>query len=385
MENFEFYNPVRILFGKDQANKLSELIPAGTRIILTFGGGSIFKNGVYNNIKKYLSGYDIEEFGGIEPNPTYETSMKVVEIIRKKNINFILAAGGGSVIDASKFIAAAVHYKNGDPWDILAKGINVDEAIPIGTILTLPATGTEMNANSVISRISTQEKLAFSSVKVMPQFSILDPVYPSTLPKKQVANGIVDSFVHVMEQYMTFPANAPLQDRMAEAILKTLIEIGPKVYDDPKDYESMANLMWNSTMALNGIISVGIPQDWATHMIGHELTAFHGIDHARTLAIVLPGLWSVLKNHKKEKLLQYASRVLDISEGNENQKIEQAILKTVDFFESLGIATRLSSYGVKEDTIEKIVKRFSDRKWLGIGDRQLITPEIVRQILTHQL
>jgi NADP-dependent alcohol dehydrogenase len=385
MENFEFYNPVRVLLGKGQAENLNKLIPTGINILLTYGSGSIFKNGVYDDVKKNLSGYEIEEFGGIEPNPSYETAIKAVEIIKQKKIGFILAVGGGSVIDASKYMAAAACYEKGDPWQILEKGEEIEKAMPIGTILTLPATGTEMNANSVISRKSTHEKLAFSSVKVMPQFSILDPCYASSLPNHLVANGVVDAFVHVIEQYMTFSADAPLQDRMAESILKTLIEIGPKVYKNPSDYKSMANLMWCATMALNGIISVGVPQDWATHTIGHELTAFHGIDHARTLAIVLPGVWSVLRNEKKEKLLQYASRILEINNGEDNDKINTAILKTSAFFESLGIPTKLSNYGIKEDTIERIVERFKKRRWNAIGDRQLITPEKVNKILLNQL
>jgi NADP-dependent alcohol dehydrogenase len=384
MENFNFYNPVRILFGKGNTKELRNLIPQGIKILLTYGGGSIFNNGVYKDIKESLNDYEIIEFGGIEPNPTHETAMKAVDLIKINNIEFILAAGGGSVIDASKYIAASVYCEQ-DPWQILSRGMPIDKAIPLGTILTLPATGTEMNANSVISRISTQEKLAFSSVKVMPQFSILDPSYAASLPNTLVANGIVDSFVHVIEQYMTFPANAPLQDRMAESILKTLIEIGPSVFMNPADYDLMSILMWCSTMALNGIISVGVPQDWATHTIGHELTAFHGIDHARTLAIVLPGLWSVLKLQKKEKLLQYASRVFNINEGTEEERIEKAIANTVEFFESLGISTKLTSYGVGNDTIKKISNRFSKRMWKGIGDRQLITPAIVEQILLHQL
>jgi NADP-dependent alcohol dehydrogenase len=384
MNNFEFYNPVRILFGRGQIEKLSELLPYGKRVLLLYGGGSIFKNGVYDQVKKAAKNIEWFEFGGIEPNPSHETCMKAVELIRKEKIDFALAVGGGSVIDATKYIVAAVYYK-GDPWEILSKDGKIEKALPFGTILTLPATGTEMNANSVISRKSINEKLAFSSVNVMPQFSILDPVTAASLPKIQVANGIVDSFVHVLEQYMTFPAGAPLQDRMAEAILMTLIEEGPKVYKNPADYDAMANLMWCSTMALNGIISRGVHEDWVTHMIGHELTAFHGIDHARTLAIVLPGVWKVFKKEKKEKLIQYAQRVWSIENGDKDRMVEQAIDNTVEFFESLGIGTRLSSYNVPEETIGKISDRFIARKWKAIGDRQLATPDKVRQILMEQL
>ncbi|HBE40143.1 MAG TPA: NADH-dependent alcohol dehydrogenase, partial [Bacteroidales bacterium] len=346
MTDFEYYNPVRIFFGKDQISKINSQIPSDSKIMLLYGGGSIFRNNVYNRLKEALKGYDITEFGGIEPNPSYETCMKAVEVIKSKNIDFLLGAGGGSVIDATKFIAAAARYSSGDPWDILTKGVPVTASLPVGVILTLPATGTEMNRNAVISRKSTNEKLAFSSSHSLPQFSVLLPEAAGSLPKNQVANGVVDAFVHVIEQYLTYPVNAQIQDRFAEAILSSLIEEGPKAYANPSDYDAMSNLMWSATMALNGLISCGVPGDWSVHTIGHELTAFHGIDHARTLAIVLPGLWKVLKEEKKDKLLQYAERVWKITEGSDDERVDSAIQKTVDFFESLGISTRLSDYGV---------------------------------------
>ncbi len=385
MKDFEFYNPVRVFFGKDQVAQITGQVPAGSKVILIYGGGSIFKNGVYDRVKDALKGFDLTEFGGIEPNPTYETSMKAVEVIRQKKISYIIAAGGGSVIDAAKFIAAAALFKKGDPWKILSEGAEVTEAIPFGCILTLPATGTEMNKNSVISRISTQEKLAFSVPPVFPKFSILLPDAAGTLPQKQVANGIVDAFVHVTEQYLTYPVNAPIQDRFAEAIMITLIEEAPKVYASPDDYEAMSNLMWSATMALNGLISCGVPGDWSVHSIGHELTAFHGIDHARTLAIVLPGLWKTLREEKKAKLLQYGERVWGIKSGTENERIDAAIDKTEKFFQSLGIGTRLSDYGVKKDTIDRIVNRFEERKWLSMGDRGLTTLQVTRKALEFQL
>jgi NADP-dependent alcohol dehydrogenase len=310
--------------------------------------------------------------------------MKAVEQIKAEKIDFLLAAGGGSVIDATKFIAAAAKYSQGDPWDILAKAAPVQDSLPIGVILTLPATGTEMNRNAVISRKSTAEKLAFSSVHSLPRFSVLLPEAAGSLPKNQVANGVVDAFVHVIEQYLTYPVSAQIQDRFAESILLTLIEEGPKAYANPADYEAMSNLMWSATMALNGLISCGVPGDWSVHSIGHELTALHGIDHARTLAIVLPGLWKVLKEEKKDKLLQYGERVWKITEGTEDERIDLAIRKTVDFFESLGIRTRLSDYDVPRETIDKIVRRFEDRKWLSLGDRGLTTPSATRKALEYQ-
>ncbi len=293
--------------------------------------------------------------------------MKAVEVIKEKNIDFLLAAGGGSVIDATKFIGAAVKYSFGDPWNILAKKGPVTGSLPFGTILTLPATGSEMNKNSVISRKSTTEKLAFSSPFSFPKFSVLLPDAAGTLPPNQVANGIVDAFVHVLEQYLTIRKCSGYRTRFAEAILITLIEEGPKVYAHPDDYEAMSNLMWSATMALNGLISCGVPGDWSVHDIGHELTAFHGIDHARTLAIVQPGLWKALREEKKEKLLQYGERVWNIKEGTEDERIDAAIGKTVDFFESLGISTRLGDYGVGTDTIDRIVSRFEERKNLALG------------------
>ena len=382
--DFEYYNPVRIFFGKDQISKIAGQIPSGSKVLLLYGGGSIFKNGVHEQITETLSDFDLTEFGGIEPNPSYETCMKAVEQIKAEKVDFLLAAGGGSVIDATKFIAAAAKYSSGDPWDILAKAAPVKDSLPIGVILTLPATGTEMNRNSVISRKSTAEKFAFSSPYSLPRFSVLSPEAAGSLPKNQVANGIVDAFVHVIEQYLTYPVNAHIQDRFAEAILLTLIEEGPKVYANPADYETMSNLMWSATMALNGLISCGVPGDWSVHSIGHELTAFHGIDHARTLAIVLPGLWKTLKEEKKEKLLQYGERVWKITEGTEDERIDATIVKTVEFFESLGISTRLKDYNVPRETIDKIVHRFEERKWLTLGDRGLTTPAVTRKALEYQ-
>ena len=385
MTDFEFYNPVRVFFGKDLLPKIAAQIPAGNKVMLLYGGGSIQRNGVYQKVKNALERFDVTDFGGIEPNPTYETCMKAVEIIRENNIGFLLAVGGGSVIDATKFIAAASRYRFGDPWNILAKNMPVVDAVPLGTVLTLPATGSEMNSNSVISRKSTEEKLAFGSPMVFPKFSFLLPEAAGSLPKKQVANGIVDAFVHVIEQYLTFPVNAPVQDRFAEAILVTLIEQGPLVYANPADYEAMSNLMWSATMALNGLIGRGVPGDWSVHSIGHELTALHGIDHARTLAIVLPGLWKALREEKKEKLLQYGERVWKITEGTEEERIDAEIERTAGFFESLGVPTRLGAYNVKNDTIDRIVARFEERKWVALGDRGLTTPEITRKALEFQL
>jgi NADP-dependent alcohol dehydrogenase len=385
MNNFEFYNPVKVIFGKGQLSKLPSHIPTKSKVLMIYGGGSIFKNGVYTQLKENLKNYDIVEFGGIEPNPRYETAMKAIEVIKAEKIDFLLAVGGGSVIDATKFIAAAALFGEGDPWDILSKQSPIKAAMPFGVLLTLPATGSEMNMGAVITREATHDKLAFSSPLTFPKFSFLLPDAAGSLPQRQAANGVVDAFVHVIEQYLTYPVNAPLQDRFAESILQTLVEVGPTVYANPADYEAMSNLMWSATMALNGLISCGVPGDWSIHSIGHELTALHEIDHARTLAIVLPGLWTILKKEKKEKLLQFGQRIWNITEGTEDERIVKTINQTETFFNSLGIKTKLSDYGVGVETIDKIVDRFEKRGWKAIGDRQLITPTVIRSVLMHQL
>jgi NADP-dependent alcohol dehydrogenase len=386
MQNFEFYNPVNIVFGQGQIKKLSQLVPTGTKIMLAYGGGSIFKNGVYDQVKAALPGLDLTEFGGIEPNPRYETLMKAVEVVKKEKIGFILAVGGGSVLDGVKFIAAAALWEEGDPWNFLTnRKLVVNKAIPLGSVMTLPATGSEMNGNSVVTRLSTQEKLAFNADAVLPLFSILDPTVVFSLPEKQVANGVVDAFVHVIEQYLTYPVDSPIQDRFAESILVTLIEEGPKVLANRNDYDAAANFMWAATMALNGLIGVGVPQDWATHTIGHELTVFHGIDHARTLAIVLPGIMQVKKESKREKLLQYGERVWGVKEGTANERIHQTIQKTVTFFESFGIPTKLSAYHIGADFIPIVCQRFTDRGIKGIGEKGDLTVEQIAEVLTLQL
>lgn len=384
MYNFEYQNPVKIIFGKGEIQKVGENIPAGSKILLTYGGGSIFKNGVYDQVKASIEDFEVVEFGGIEPNPHYETLMKAVEVVKNENITFLLSVGGGSVLDGTKFIAAAALFTQGDPWQILSSQAKVENALPIGAVLTLPATGSEMNGNSVVTRVETTEKLSFASLKVMPLFSILDPEVIFSLPDKQVANGIVDAFVHVIEQYLTFPVNSPIQDRFAESILKTLVEEGPKVLANRTDYEAAANFMWSATMALNGLIGVGVPQDWASHMIGHELTAYHGIDHARTLAIVLPGVMHIKREQKKEKLLQLGERVWGIKDGNAEERIDKTIQKTIDFFESVGLPTRLPDYGVSTDTIDKICDRFKKRRF-KIGEKADIGPVEIRMILEDRL
>jgi len=367
MENFDFYNPVKILFGKGKIAELSNHIPKDAKILMTYGGGSIKKNGVYDQVKTALKEYQLIEFGGIEANPHFETLMNAVEIVRSEKIDFLLAVGGGSVLDGTKFIAAASYYKGENEWDILAKRAEITKVVDLGAVLTLAATGSEMNSGGVVTKAATKEKLAFGNPLLFPKFSVLDPETTYSLPRRQVTNGIVDAFVHVMEQYLTYPVNSPVQDRFAEGLLLTLIEEGPKALaSDVPDYENRANLMWAATMALNGLIGMGVKSDWATHMIGHELTAFHGIDHAVTLAIVLPGLLNQLKELRGEKLLQYAARVWNITEGSEAERKNLAIQKTEAFFNQVGIATHLSDYNVGQDSIDIIAKRFKERGYVGM-------------------
>ena len=386
MNNFNFYNPVKILFGKGKIAELNKNIPADAKILMTYGGGSIHKNGVYEQVKLALKGYNLVEFGGIEPNPHYETLMKAVEIVKAEKIDFLLAVGGGSVLDGTKFIAAAALYDGESAWDIAAKQLSVSKALPLGAVLTLAATGSEMNSGGVITRESTQEKFAFGSPVLFPKFSVLDPHITFSLPQRQVANGIVDAFVHVIEQYLTYPVNSPVQDRLAEGILLTLIEEGPKASTaETPDYENRANLMWAATMALNGLLSTGVKSDWSTHMIGHELTAFHGIDHAVTLAIVLPGVMRLMKDKRREKLLQYATRVWNINEGTDEQKIETAIQQTESFFRQVGISTLLSEHQVGQDTIDRIVERFTQRKMRAVGAQQDVSIADVGELLKTRL
>lgn len=359
MENFAYHNPVKLVFGRGTIPQVAELIPPQARILMTYGGGSIKRNGVYEQVTQALAGRALLEFGGIEPNPRYETLMKAVQLCRQQPVDFLLAVGGGSVLDGTKFIAVATLYQDGDPWDILAKDAAPQAALPLGCVLTLPATGSEMNMYAVISRESTREKLAFGHPLVYPRFSILDPETTYTLPERQTANGIVDAFAHVMEQYLTFPQEAPLQDRLAEAVLATLIEEGPKALQWPRDYAVRANVMWAATNALNGWLGLGVKQDWTTHMIGHELTALYGLDHGQTLAVVMPAVWKHQKAAKEQKLIQYGERVWGIREGPD--RAGQAIARTEQFFRSLGVQTRLSEYGVGADRFDEIGRRLEAR------------------------
>jgi NADP-dependent alcohol dehydrogenase len=376
MERFTYRNPTEILFGKGMIAEISSRVPADRPILLVWGGGSIKKNGVYDQVKAALTRHQLVEFSGVEPNPSHETCMKALAVVKDKGVKFLLAVGGGSVLDAAKYIAAAAVFSGADPWEILRRyGSIVTGALPVGAVLTLPATGSESNGNAVISRKSTSEKLHFASNHAYPVFSVLDPEATFSLPAKQVRNGLVDAFVHVCEQYMTVPTDALLQDRLAESVLQTLVEVAPLTLENPRDYPSRADFMWSATIALNNLLSCGVPGDWATHMIGHELTAFYGIDHAESLAVVMPGVWAHKLAAKSAKLSQYGRRIWNLGDP------KAAIDRTEAFFHSLNMPTRLKDFGIDaEDAARKVGERFASRR-SAFGEQGDITGEAAAHIL----
>ena len=385
MNTFDFYNPTRILFGEKRVAAIDEYIPGKARVMVLYGGESARRTGTLDEVRQALGERTVIEFGGIEANPQFETLMRAVEKAQAEKVDFLLAVGGGSVIDGTKFVAAAIPF-DGDPWSILTQhGANVSSAMPFGTVLTLPATGSEMNHGAVVTNAKLQAKLAFMSPHVFPKFSVLDPTKTYTLPQRQLSNGVADAFVHIAEQYLTVPAGTMVQDRFAEGLLRTLIELAPQIIEGESDYTARANFMWTTTWALNGMIGAGVPQDWASHMIGHELTALYGIDHARTLAIVLPSLLRERRETKGEKLLQFAEQVWDITEGDNDERIEDAIARTEAFFEGLGISTHLGDYDLGEEAIDAIVGQLESHGMTALGEQQEITPAVSRRILQRSL
>lgn len=388
MFDFTYYNPTRIVFGKHTVEQIAQLVAPDAKVLITYGGGSAKRSGLIDRVRAALPGRRVLEFGGIEPNPQYDTLMKAVEVVREHDIEFMLAVGGGSVIDGTKFISLAAHY-DGEPAELLTYGLGLITAevatrvVPFGTVLTLPATGSEMNSAAVISH--DHAKYPVMSNVAFPVFSILDPTLTFTLPKTQVANGVIDAFIHVTEQYLTFPCGAIVQDRVAESILQTLVEVGPVSVAEPENYIARANHEWSATLALMGVVGAGVPQDWSTHMIGHELTALFGIDHAKTLAIVLPSLLSATKVTKRDKLLQYAERIWGLTEGEDDARIDGAILKTREFFESLGIGTHLSDYGVEETEIPRVIEGLKAQGMTALGEHGDLTLDRVEAILRASL
>lgn len=383
MNNFEFCCPTKVVFGRGMIAKLPDLIDKNKKVLMIYGGGSIKRNGVYEQVKEALKGYDVIEFDGIEPNPTYETCMKAVEIVKKENIEFLLAVGGGSVLDGTKFISAASKYKGEEPYDLCSKELPVDGLIPLGAVITLPATGSEMNGNAVISRMSTQEKFAVRDPKLCPSFSVIDPEATYSLPENQTRNGIVDTFVHVMEQYATYDVNSPLQDSWALGLVKTLVQEAPKVFANPEDYDARANIFWCATCGLNFWLSVGLPQDWATHRIGHELTAFYGLAHGESLAIVLPRLWSARKAEKAQKLAKLAREVFGCQESDDMKAADCAIKKTEEFFQSIGMPTTLAHYNIDPNEAAKRVKERFEARGTVLGEDLKVMPEMVYEVLKN--
>jgi len=381
MQNFVFQNPTKIIFGKGCVNKIAGEIPKEAKVLMTYGGGSAKRNGALDEVKVALSGYDVTDFGGIEPNPEYETIIKAVALARKKKINYLLAIGGGSVIDGTKFMAAAIPFKD-DPALLLENtGSAIIQALPVGVVLTLPASGSEMNNRAIISRKAVAHKRAIMNQFLFPRFAVLDPTKTYTLPARQTGNGVVDTFVHVLEQYMTYPVDAKVQDRLAEGLLHVLIEEGPKALIEPENYDVRANLMWCATMALNGLIGAGVPQDWAAHRIGYELTVLYGLDHAQTLAVLVPAMFKILERDKRQKLLQYGERVWGINKGDDGARIDAAIDKTREFFEKMQVPTRLSAYGITDKCIPLVVEQLKAHGLLKLGESQSVTPEVVEKIL----
>lgn len=381
MNNFEFQNPTRLIFGKGQIARLSQELPRDKKILVTFGGGSVKANGVYDKVVEAMKGFDFIEFWGIEPNPKVETLRKAVQLCKNEGVGFILAVGGGSVLDGTKLIAAAACVEN-DAWELVRDASLAKGALPFASVMTLPATGSEMNRAAVISNLETGEKFAFYNV--FPVFSILDPETTFSLPPFQVACGLADTFIHVMEQYMTVTGVAPLMDRWAEGVLQTVVEVAPKVRADQHDYDAMSTYMLSATMALNGFVAMGVPQDWATHRIGHEITALTGMTHGQTLVIVLPGVLNVMREQKGDKILQYGERVWGIVEGTREERIDRTIAATEDFFRSLGLATRLSECSVGEDVVAEVVNRFKVRG-TTLGEKANIDYSVVEQILSQRI
>ncbi|WP_429011050.1 iron-containing alcohol dehydrogenase [Aeromonas allosaccharophila] len=383
MYNFQYANPTRICFGEGQIASLPTLIPPGSRLLVLYGGGSIKLNGVYEQLTRALEGVTWQEFSGIGANPRYELLMEAVALVKRERIDFLLAVGGGSVVDGTKFVAAAACYEGSDPWDICGKQASVHQALPMGCVLTLPATGSENNPTSVVSRGDV--KISFRSPLVQPQFAVLDPATTYSLPARQTGNGVVDAFIHITEQYLTFPVGGDVQDRLAEGLLQVLVENGPRALAEPTNYQVRANLMWAASLALNGLIGCGVPQDWASHAIGHQLTALYGLDHGQSLAVVLPSLLRERASQKQDKLAQFAERVWHSTREDKALRIEEAIIRTEQFFQKMGLGTRLADYGLSESCIPAVCSNLKRVGRTALGEHQDIDPDRVARILARAL
>ena len=383
MLKFSFQNTTAIHFGVGQIEQITTSIPTDARILITYGGGSIKKNGIFDQVQAALEGHYWQEFSGIKPNPQYDNLMPAVELIKQEKLDYILAVGGGSVIDASKFLAAAALFSGEDPWHMLSQRAKFHTALPLACVVTLPATGSETNTGAVITR--GQDKLSFMRPCLRPVFAILDPQVTLSLSERQIGNGVVDAFVHTIEQYLTYSVNGKVQDRFAEGLLQTLIEDGPKAFDEPNNLDIRSNLMWAASQALNGLIGAGVPQDWSTHMIGHELTALFNTDHARSLSVILPAMLKVQKEAKREKLLQYAQRVWNINQGTEDEQIDEAIRQTEHFFHRMKVPIRLSELNLNSEHIPKILKQLEVHRLTALGEHRNIDLLISEQVLKTAL
>jgi len=370
---YTYFNPTAVEFGEGKIESIVNYIDKNQKILVVYGGGSIKKNGVFEQVSKALEGFTWFEFSGVEPNPSVETLNKAVEFIKENKIDFVLAVGGGSVIDGSKYIVAASVYE-GDGWDFL-EGKTIEKALPLGAILTLPATGSESNPTAVISKYSTNEKRYFASPLVFPKFAVLDSTVMNSLDDRQLANGLVDAFVHICEQYLTYPNSSLLHDGYAQTILKGLHTLAQD-WQNRRTALWQENLMLLANQALNGFIGSGVPQDWATHMIGHELTAVYGLDHARSLAVVQPHLLRVMIKEKQEKLVQMGKEVFDMPHNYE------MVIEAIEYmYHSIGVSTKLKDYNIDDKVVENVTKALEKHGMSKIGERGTITLEKVAQIL----
>jgi NADP-dependent alcohol dehydrogenase len=386
MRAFQYENPTKIFFGAGQIESLRGAVPKDARVLCVYGRGSARENGVHAQVTAALAEHTVREFWGVSPNPELSDLQPVIELVRSEGIDFIVAVGGGSVIDAAKFVAVAARASI-EPWTLLSRGVQVTDAVPVGVVLTLSATGSETNSVMAISNREKRQKLIYSSPRSYPRFAVLDPEVTFSLPERQVQNGIVDAFVHVLEQYLTFPVGAHLQDRLAESILSTLYEQGPVALREPQSYEARANLMWCATLALNGLIGLGVPQDWTTHHIGHELTALFGLEHARSLAVALPAVLQARRDAKAAKLLQLGERVFGVNAaaGSDKERIDETLSRLTGFLHAMGMSTRLADYGVSAEALDQVAVNLKASRRLRMGERLDITPEQAKAFLLAAL